>query len=109
MELPSGAHPKGLGQDGPRTLTVDWSHGHEGRHDVRALRLACRCAECVDEWTGQRRLEASRVPEDVVPRRIEPVGRYGIQVEWSDGHSTGIYTYETLAELCECPSCRPES
>jgi len=105
MRLPPGAHPTGLGQDGPDVLTVAWSHGHAGRHAVRDLRLACRCAQCVDEWTGAPRLAPDAVPADVRPVRIDPVGLYGLSIEWSDGHSTGIYTFETLAELCQCPQC----
>ncbi len=107
MQLPPGARPLGLSQDGPRTLLVRWSHGHEGRHDVRRLRLACRCARCVDEWTGAALLDESSVPADVHPLSIEPVGLYGLQVRWSDGHDTGITTYEALAEGCECSRCKP--
>ena len=109
VPFPADARPTGLGQDGADVLTVAWSHGHTGRHVVRDLRLACRCAQCVDEWTGERRIEASSVPDDVKPVRIEPVGRYGLQIYWSDGHETGIYTYETLAELCQCPECSQAS
>jgi len=105
MLLPAGARPVRLAQEGRDTLLVRWSHGHEGRHRVRALRLACRCAQCVDEWTGQPRLAPDSVPADVHPETIEPVGLYGIQIRWSDGHDTGICTYETLAELCECSEC----
>jgi len=105
MQLPPGAKPVKLAQDGPGTLLVEWSHGHESRHPVRALRLACRCAQCVDEWTGQPRLAPDSVPADVRPLSIEPVGLYGLQIDWSDGHNTGIFTFETLAELCECSEC----
>lgn len=106
MQVAPGVHPVALGQDGPTTLTVQWSDGHRGRHDVRALRLACRCAQCVDEWTGEQRLDPSRVPESIRPLRIEPVGLYGLQIEWNDGHGTGIYTFEVLGSLCECEQCR---
>ena len=68
-------------------------------YDVRALRLACGCASCIDEWTGEERLDPESVPEDVHPLRIEPVGRYAIQIEWSDGHSSGIYPFRRLREL----------
>jgi DUF971 family protein len=105
MRLPAGARPLQLGQDGPDTLTVRWSHGHQGRHGVRDLRLACRCAQCVDEWTGQARLAPDAVAPDVRPVSIEPVGLYGLSVKWSDGHETGIYTFEVLAELCQCAEC----
>jgi DUF971 family protein len=72
---------------------------------VRDLRLACKCAECVDEWTGARRVDETKVPLDVHPLNIEPVGLYGLQIQWSDGHGTGIYTWETLAEACQCEQC----
>jgi len=108
MELHEGVVPLGLGQDGPSVLTVRWSDGHQGRHRVRDLRLACPCAQCVDEWTGEKTLDPTTVPAEVRPVSIDPVGRYGIQIEWSDGHSTGIYTFETLGALCSCPQCTPE-
>ncbi len=82
-------------------LSIRWKDGRESRLDVRELRLACGCAVCIDEWTGQERLDASTVPEDVHPLRIEPVGRYAIQIVWSDGHETGIYPFRRLRELDE--------
>jgi DUF971 family protein len=33
------------------------------------------------------------------------VGTYGIRIRWSDGHGTGIYTFEILRALCGCPRC----
>ena len=39
------------------------------------------------------------MPDDVRPARIEPVGRYAIQIHWSDGHETGIYPFRRLREL----------
>jgi ATP-binding protein involved in chromosome partitioning len=95
----SGATPSAIRQAGPRTLAIVWSDGRESRYDVRELRLACGCAHCVDEWSGEGRLDPASVPEDVHPLRIEPVGRYAIQIEWSDGHSSGIYPFRRLREL----------
>ena len=91
--------PTAIRQAGPRTLAIVWADGHESRYDVRELRLACGCARCVDEWTGAGRLDPASVPDDVHPLRIEPVGRYAIQIEWSDGHSSGIYPFRRLREL----------
>jgi DUF971 family protein len=94
--------PAGLRQSGPRELEVRWGDGHQSVYPVRLLRLSCSCARCVDEWTGEGQLEASSVPEDVHPVRIAPIGRYAIQIEWSDGHDTGIYPFRKLRELCPC-------
>jgi len=91
--------PTGIRQRGPRELEITWADGRESVYPVRSLRLACGCASCIDEWTGEERLDPARVPEDVRPLRVSPVGRYGIQITWSDGHETGIYPFRRLREL----------
>jgi ATP-binding protein involved in chromosome partitioning len=91
--------PTEIRQAGPRTLAIRWADGHESSLDVRTLRLACGCAHCVDEWTGEERLDAGSVPDDVHPLRIDRVGRYALQIEWSDGHASGIYPFERLRSL----------
>jgi len=61
---------------------------------------------CEDEWTGERRLTAAAVPAGVTVLDVRPVGRYGLQLSFSDSHNTGIYTFDRLRELCECEACR---
>jgi len=39
------------------------------------------------------------VPADVHPLQIRPVGRYAIQIDWSDGHQSGIYPFRRLRGL----------
>ena len=53
----------------------------------------------MDEWSGAGRLDANAVPADVHPIKISGVGRYAIQIEWSDGHGSGIYPFRRLREL----------
>ena len=91
--------PTGIAQRGSRELAIRWADGAESVLDVRALRLACGCAECIDEWSGEGRLDPASVPEEVHPLRIQTVGRYAIQIEWSDGHGSGIYPFRRLREL----------
>jgi len=100
--------PSAIGQQGPTTLAITWADGHQSAYEVRALRLACGCAECVDEWTGAERLDEAAVPADVRPVRIAPVGRYAIQIAWSDGHESGIYPFRRLRALCGCAACRAQ-
>jgi DUF971 family protein len=95
------AVPTAIRQQGERELAISWADGAQSVFDVRALRLACACAQCVDEWTGEGRLDPASVPEDVRPVRIDPVGRYAIQIHWSDGHDTGIYPFRRLRELAD--------
>lgn len=87
-------------------VRIEWNDGHAGVYPARMLRIACPCAGCVDESTGERIVREDVIPEDVRPIRIAPVGRYAIQIQWSDGHGTGIYTFDYLRKLCPCPSCR---
>jgi ATP-binding protein involved in chromosome partitioning len=91
--------PVEIKQAGPRQLAIAWSDGIESVYDVRNLRLACKCASCIDEWTGAERLDPDSVPEDVQPLQLAPVGRYGVRIDWSDGHTTGIYSFRRLRDL----------
>jgi DUF971 family protein len=59
----------------------------------------------VDEGSGEQTLEAARVPLDLSIHRTTPVGRYALAFEFSDGHRTGIYSFDLLRELCECDVC----
>jgi ATP-binding protein involved in chromosome partitioning len=87
-------------------ILVEWNQeGHVSFYPARALRLACPCAGCVEEMTGRPLLEASTVPDDVRPVTVSLVGAYGLKVQWSDGHSTGIFTFARLLESCGCPAC----
>ena len=65
------------------------------------LRRACACALCVDERTGEKKLDPATVPEAVEPTHIEPMGNYAVAIHWSDGHTSSIYPYDTLAALAE--------
>jgi DUF971 family protein len=38
---------------------------------------------------------------------VEPVGNYALRFRWSDGHDTGIYTFDFLRRLCPCAECEP--
>ncbi len=86
-------------------LEIEWSDGHTTRTDLRALRWNCPCAECSGEMGYQGRLSrVSELPEeDYVLEGVQPVGRYGLRPVWRSGHDSGIYTYELLRYLCECP------
>lgn len=94
--------PSAIAQAGPDRLRIVWQDGHESLYAVRDLRLACRCAHCVEEMTGRPLLRPEGVPDGVKPVRISAVGRYALSFAWSDGHDTGIYTYEYLRGLCPC-------
>jgi ATP-binding protein involved in chromosome partitioning len=87
-------------------ILIEWEEGtHHAFYPARALRLACPCAGCIDEMSGRPLLDPARVPADIRPVSIGLMGAYGLRIQWSDGHSTGIYTFEVLREACPCEQC----
>jgi len=38
-------------------------------------------------------------------RAAKTVGHYALQIEFTDGHGTGIYSYDFLRTICPCPQC----
>lgn len=86
-------------------ITIRWDDGHESTYPARDLRIACRCASCIEEMSGARLLDPATVPETIRARSIELVGQYAISIAWSDGHSTGIYNFRDLRAACPCPTC----
>jgi ATP-binding protein involved in chromosome partitioning len=87
------------------TITFKWPDGHESKYKARDLRLACRCAMCIEETSGRALLEPATVPAQVQAKRMELVGQYAVLIEWSDGHSTGIYNFRDLRANCPCEAC----
>ncbi|MBI4398320.1 MAG: P-loop NTPase [Candidatus Omnitrophica bacterium] len=98
--------PKEITQPSKEEVRIVWNDEVESRYASRDLRLACQCAVCVDEVTGHKRLNGQTIPQDVYPVAIEPVGRYAIHFTWSDGHRSGIYTFEHLRAL-PVKACHP--
>ena len=86
-------------QADPRTLAIRWTDGRTDTFDVVELRRSCPCAVCIDEWSREQRLKPQDVPDTVRPVRIESVGAYALKIHFSDGHATGIYTFQMLRAM----------
>jgi DUF971 family protein len=82
-----------------RVLEVGWNDGTVHRIPFKTLRGECPCAGCVDELTGIRTLDIAAIPVDIAPIAIELCGNYALRIDWNDGHSTGLYTWQRLAEI----------
>ncbi|MDE2232234.1 MAG: P-loop NTPase [Candidatus Omnitrophica bacterium] len=74
-------------------VVLVFSDGRELSADAFDLRANCQCAVCVSETTGQRLTDVQKIPPDVNPAEILPLGNYAVGITWSDGHSSGIYPY----------------
>jgi len=74
-------------------VVLVFSDGREVSAKAFDLRANCQCALCVSETTGQRLVDVKKIPADINPTEILPLGNYAVGITWSDGHSSGIYPY----------------
>lgn len=65
------------------------------------LRSECPCAACKDEWTGARILDPATIDPNIKIQDMELVGSYALKIGWSDGHGSGLFTWENLRKLCD--------
>ena len=105
-------------------VDVAWADGHSSHFEFAYLREKCPCANCKDERARDadrgHTESAAAVPTPAAPgllpmfkpklkaRHAEAVGHYAIQIEFSDGHKAGIYSYEYLRDVCPCDDCKKE-
>ena len=102
-------------------IKIDWKDGHRSEYGLQYLRDRCPCAACTGAHGGgpqrgaaQAQRGAPGAPASPFPMfqpalkmlSVEPVGNYAIRINWSDGHNSGIYSYEHFREICPCPACR---
>ena len=92
----------------PFDFRIVWSDAHESIYRGYPLRLECPCATCVHEFTREKLLNPENIPTDVHPKGFEYIGRYALMIQWSDGHSTGYYTFPHLRAMCGCAQCKPQ-
>ena len=89
-------------------VEVTFADGRACRYELVELRLACPCAGC------RNAREQGREPWRPVAGRAalaitdaELIGAWGLGITWSDGHSTGIYPFESLRRWCDAGSPAP--
>lgn len=93
--------PTEISQESATRLRITWADGRVCEYHAPVLRRACPCAQCVDEWTGERTLKPQAVADEIEISDLSLVGRYALNFRWSDGHETGIYSFQYLRDLCE--------
>jgi DUF971 family protein len=92
--------PREIKQEGEAGLRITWADGRVCSYLAPGLRRSCPCAQCVNEWTGERTLRAEAVSEELILTDVSLVGRYALSFSFSDGHATGIFSFKYLRELC---------
>jgi DUF971 family protein len=91
-------------------IKIDWKDGHHSDYPLAYLRDKCPCAGCTGtHGTPPRQPEANNPFPMFQPAlkmlAVEPVGNYAIKINWSDGHNSGIYSFEHFRRICPCPEC----
>lgn len=100
--------PVDLNKTDDRCLMIEWDDGVTQKLPFRYLRDQCLCAVCNASREKEARnpvpkgslkvLSAAEArPLDIL--KMQPVGNYAYSIHFSDGHSTGIYTFEMLRRL----------
>jgi len=90
--------PRIIRRSDPNIVEVEWTDGRKTVYTPAQLRALCPCAGCVSETTGVRMNDPASVPADLRQSDLAMVGNYAITMRFSDGHHTGIYTFEYLRE-----------
>jgi DUF971 family protein len=94
-----------------RYLRIGWSDGQILQTSIGALRKACPCATCkekhkppvdsgIEKKTAKIALPTLTAAETkpLTISHMRPVGNYAYKIDFSDGHSSGLFTMELLRE-----------
>ena len=109
--MPLSTDPEHIAISKSKGIKIDWKDGHHSDYGLTYLRDKCPCATCSGaHGTPPRQPEADNPFQMFKPAlkmlSVEPVGNYAIRINWSDGHNTGIYSYEHFRRICQCPECK---
>jgi DUF971 family protein len=96
-------------------VEIDWKDGHQSVWSFEWLRNACPCATCHEDREKTSRLPGEAKAKEqtllkmyeapIRPLEVTPVGKYALKFKWSDGHESGIYSWEYLRRVCRCDAC----
>jgi DUF971 family protein len=111
-------------------IDIVWADDHASHYDFSYLRQECPCAMCNDERMkkaqGQEKdaqlkkenpgssapaLSSPLLPmykPKIAATAAHAVGNYALQIDFNDGHATGIYSFDYLRTICPCAECERE-
>ncbi|HEV2490252.1 MAG TPA: DUF971 domain-containing protein [Candidatus Acidoferrales bacterium] len=96
-------------------VDITWSDAHTSHYDFPYLRENCPCATCREGRGAREGAPATKIPgalpmfkPKITARAAAAVGTYAIQIEFTDGHTTGIFSFDHLREICPCDVCARE-
>ena len=103
-EAPS-TEPEHIAVSKSKGIKIDWKDGHHSEYELRYLRDNCPCATCTGAHGATPSSSFQMYQEALKIAAVEPLGSYAVQINWSDGHKSGIYSYDHLRKICPCKDC----
>jgi DUF971 family protein len=101
----SVSQPEHIAISKSKGIHIDWKDGHHSEYTLDYLRAHCPCAACAEDQ--KQAASPFQMYKPVLKMdAVEPVGNYAIRIQWSDGHGTGIYSFEHFRKICPCPECK---
>jgi hypothetical protein len=82
-----------------KVLELAYENGNTYRLPFELLRVLSPSAEVQGHGPGQETLQTGK--RDVLIANLEPVGHYAVKPSFSDGHDSGLYSWDFLQYLCE--------
>ncbi|MCB5184971.1 DUF971 domain-containing protein [Methylobacillus gramineus] len=82
-----------------RKLDISFDNGLSGTLSCEFLRVYSPSAEVRGHGAGQEVLQTGK--QDVNITAIEPIGHYAVKLTFTDGHNSGLYSWDYLYELLE--------
>ena len=113
--MPGSTDPEHIAISKSKGIKIDWKDGHHSDYGLTFLRDKCPCATCTGaHGTPPREPEAEKPSDNPFQMfkpalrmlGVEPVGNYAIRINWSDGHNSGIYSYDHFRRICPCADCK---
>jgi len=114
----SAPEPEHIAISKSKGIKIDWKDGHHSEYTLGYLRDECPCATCTGAH-GTKPEKTNYSAGEGAPAtpfkmftptlkmlRVEEVGAYAVRIDWSDGHGSGIYSFDHLRRICRCAECR---
>ena len=92
-----------------RILELIWSPDDVSRLPFQLIRQNCRCAVCVEEITGRQLLDPATIPAELNLIDVNLTGNYAMKFHWSDGHDSGLFTWDHLRRIDNALKNMPEA
>jgi DUF971 family protein len=114
-ETLANADPEHIAISKSTGIKIDWKDGHHSDYTLAYLRDECPCATCTGAHGTEPQRSNYSKPElfpmfkpALKMNSVEPVGSYAIRIFWNDSHSSGIYSFDHLREICPCAECNAD-